>query len=78
MVNPLAMFHLCDNPEVIHEHPEDGQDVHSGCHTHAGEAQGHYSGELIGYVDDGAFFFAHSEPSVTRVLNQKYNQMGSG
>ena len=27
MVYPLAMIHLCDNPEVIHEHPEDGQGV---------------------------------------------------
>ena len=76
----LWLCFTSDQPDVIHEHPVDGQDVHRGCQTHAGEAQGPNGssncGELVGYVDDGAFSFAHSDPSVlSRVLNQKYNQL---
>ena len=33
-------------------------------------------GELVGYVDDGAYSYAHSDPTViSRVLNEKYKQL---
>ena len=33
-------------------------------------------GELVGYVDDGAYSYAHSDPSVlSMVLTEKYNML---
>ena len=65
----------CDQPDVVHDHPVDGQDLHRGCQAHAeGQVDQAECGELVGYVDDGAYSFAHSDPTVlSRVLTEKYN-----
>ena len=67
---------------MIHDHLVNVQDVHRCCQAHAGEPQepdggeGGGCGELVGYVDDGAFSFSHKDPEVlSRVLTQKYNQL---
>ena len=78
----LWLCFTCDQPDVIHDHLVDGQDVHRGCQAHAGEHQEPDGGgdggcgELVGYVDDGAFSFSHTDPEVlSRVLTRKYNQL---
>jgi hypothetical protein len=69
----------CDQPDVIHEHPVVGQDLHRGC---AGgqelvpvELGGKSDcGTMVGYVDDGAYSYAHTDPTVlSQVLTRKYN-----
>ena len=75
----LWLCFTCDQPDMIHEHPVDGQDLHRGCV--AGQelvpvepgGQGD-CGALVGYVDDGAYSYAHSDPAVlSQVLTRKYN-----
>ena len=65
----------CDKPDVVHDHPVDNQDLHRGYQAHAeGQVDQAECGELVGYVDDGAYSFAHSDPTVlSRVLTEKYN-----
>ena len=64
----LWLCFTCDQPDVVHDHPVDGQDLHRGCQAHAvgGGADVQVDqtncGELVGYVDDGAYSFPHSEP----------------
>ena len=84
----LWLCFTCDQPDVIHDHPVDGQDLHRGCNGNGGvvlvpgvgegvqevEAQHGGCGELVGYVDDGAYSYAHKDPAVlSAVLTQKYN-----
>ena len=80
----LWLCFTCDQPDVVHDHIIDGQDLHRGCHAQVGAVepvgQGDQAGdvgdcgELVGYVDDGAYSFAHTSPSVmSRVLTEKYN-----
>ena len=80
----LWLCFTCDQPDVTHNHPIDGLDLDRGCEAHAesrgfqGEQPGTAGdcGELVGYVDDGAFSFAHTNPIVmSRVLTEKYNVM---
>ena len=81
----LWLCFTCDQPDVIHDHLVDGNDLHRGCgeDVEAGDQaveQGESSGssevecgELVGYVDDGAKTFSHREPAVlSRVLTEKY------
>ena len=75
----LWLCFTCDQPDVIHEHPVDGQDLHRGCV--AGQELVPVEpggpgdcGALVGYVDDGAYSYAHSDPAVlSQVLTRKYN-----
>ena len=69
---------------MTHNHPIDGLELNRGCEAHAesrgfqGEQPGTAGdfGELGGYVDDGAFSFAHTNKIVmSRVLSEKYNVM---
>ena len=80
----LWLCFTCDQPDVVHEHPVDGQDLHRGCADHVesdaarvvGEDAGGDGdcGELVGYVDDGAYSYAHKDPAVlSQVLTRKYN-----
>ena len=80
----LWLCFTCDQPDVIHDHPVDGKELHRGCQAHAVvpvEVEGQVDqpggvgdcGELVGYVDDGAYSYAHSNPTViSRVLTEKY------
>ena len=75
----LWLCFTCDQPDVVHDHPVVGQDLHRGCLAPAlGSQQGGGGdcGELVGYVDDGAYSYAHSDPAViSRVLTEKYNML---
>ena len=73
----------------MHEHTVDGQDIHRGCPAQVDARQvqragdhgdqveaGDGCGELVGYVDYGAYSFGHSDPAVlSTVLGEKYNQL---
>ena len=80
----LWLCFTCDQPDVVHEHTVDGQDIHRGCPAQVQGAGDHGDqvevgggcGELVGYVDDGAYSFGHSDPAVvSTVLGEKYNQL---
>ena len=84
----LWLCFTCDQPDVIHDHLVNGDDLHRGC-SH--DVQGHdrhgqgvqqggvqegHCGSLVGYVDDGAYSFAHSDPAlVSEVLSSKYTTL---
>jgi hypothetical protein len=77
----LWLCFTCDQPDVVHEHPVDGEDLHRGCAGHVGadpvlgEEPGGKGdcGELVGYVDDGAYSYANKDPAVlSQVLTRKY------
>ena len=76
----LWLCFTCDQPDVVHEHIVDGQDLQRGCQAQIDTGQADQPGaeggcgELVGYVDDGAYSFAHSNPTViSEVLTEKYN-----
>ena len=78
----LWLCFTCDQPDVVHDHPINGQELDRGCPAQADEGGGQEvqpgvgegCGELVGYVDDGAYSFAHSNPAViSRVLTEKYS-----
>ena len=77
----LWLCFTCDQPDVVHDHPVDGEDLHRGCqtqglHTEPFDLGGGPCGELVGYVDDGAYSFANSDPLViSEVLTDKYNKL---
>ena len=76
----LWLCFTCDQPDIIHDHQVVGQDLHRGC---GAEQQGQGShpaggdcGELVGYVDDGAYSYSHADPSVlSRELTRKYSML---
>ena len=75
----LWVCFTCDQPDAIHDHPVVGHDLNRGCGAadiqegRAAPGQGN-CGELVGYVDDGAYSFEHTDPAVlSRVLTEKYN-----
>ena len=54
----LWLCFTCDQPDAVHVHEVDGQDLHRGCQDQGGPGQadgGDHCGELVGYVDDGAY-----------------------
>ena len=89
----LWLCFTCDQPDVIHNHEVDGEELQRGCGIHqlrgsqggveqvdeevlgnqvAEQAQ-EGCGELVGYVDDGAYSYANRDPVVlSEVLNEKY------
>ena len=77
----LWLCFTCDQPDVVHDHPVDGEDLQRGCQAQTllsePAARGAAAcGELVGYVDDGAYSFANSDPYViSEVLTQKYNKL---
>ena len=68
----LWLVFTCDQPDVIHEHCIDGNEVRRGCPE---LSAGNYGcGELVGYVDDGAYSVSHRNPLVlAQVLAHKFN-----
>ena len=69
----LWVIFTCDQPDVIHDHQVDGQDIHRGC-LQGAQLQQEGCGEMVGYVDDGAYSYAHDDPAVlSQVLTNKYN-----
>ena len=73
----LWLCFTCDQPDVTHDHPVQGDDLHRGCGQAQVQGQDQDQveqtvrvreerdcGELVGYVDDGAFSFAHKDPEV--------------
>ena len=81
----LWLCFTCDQPDVVHEHPVDGHEVHRGCAVGGqqhGDGQGGPvepggdgdCGDMVGYVDDGAYSYAHEDPAVlSQVLTRKYS-----
>ena len=76
----LWLCYTCDQPDAVHEHLVAGQDPQRGCHdVHAEDqvpgGQGD-CGELVGYVDDGAYSYAHYDPgTLSRVLTRKFKHI---
>ena len=74
----LWLCFTCDQPDAVHGHKVDGQVLHRGCQDQGGAGAGQadggdHCGELVGYVDDGAYSYADSNPAVlSRVLTEKY------
>ena len=64
---------------MTHEHPVDGGELHRGCAEAVAtdtqvEGGAGDCGEMVGYVDDGAYSYAHKDPRVlSQVLNRKYS-----
>ena len=66
---------------MIHEHEIAGEDHGRGCVRYQDQEQGHVEpggrgdcGAMVGYVDDGAYSYAHNDPAVlSQVLTRKYN-----
>ena len=78
----LWVCFTCDQPDAIHDHQVEGHGLDRGCRGHQQEQGGSVAvpggdcGELVGYVDDGAFSYSHTDPSVlSRVLTEKYNML---
>ena len=74
----LWLCFTCDQPDAVHEHPVDGLDPQRGCvdvipadvQVPGGPGD---CGELVGYVDDGAYSYAHPDPVIlSRVLTRKF------
>ena len=76
----LWLLYTCDQPDVVHDHPVVRQSVDRGCSEHvieggSGEGQHVECGVLVGYVDDGAYSYAHHNPAVlSDVLSPKYDK----
>ena len=90
----LWLCFTCDQPDVIHNHEVDGEELQRGCGIHqlrgsqggveqvdeevlgnqvAAEQAQEGCGELVGYVDDGAYSYANNSSAVlSRVLTEKY------
>ena len=67
----LWLVFTCDQPDVIHSHEVDGQSVSRGCPSKFDKEA--VCGELVGYVDDGAYTYEHKDPTVlSRVLSDKF------
>ena len=88
----LWLIFTCDQPDVVHDHQIDRSKEDRGCRAWAADGdQGPVSeevpgatdgqrgggcGVLVGYVDDGAYCFAHKDPAVlSQVLTHKYNRL---
>ena len=66
----LWLLFTCDQPDVIHNHSIDRKAPDRGCSTGDGEC-----GLLVGYVDDGAYSYAHADPTVlSNVLSEKFER----
>ena len=80
----LWLIFTCDQPDVVHEHEVDRYKVDRGCSDHW-EQRGQEEdvggrdggcGALVGYVDDGAYSFAHRDATkLSEVLTYKYRKL---
>ena len=89
----LWLCFTCDQPDIIHDHIVDGQDLLRGCggsdnavshdeqvqepnNSDIQQREENNCGELVGYVDDGAYGYAHHDPvTLLRVLTTKYEKL---
>ena len=76
----LWLCFTCDQPDAIHDHPVVGHDLNRGCGGEDQEQQGQVAeekcGELVGYVDDGAYSYSHTDPvTLSQVLTEKYSML---
>ena len=72
----LWLCFTCDQPDIIHKHTVHNQDINRGCLMvdNANPGESGDCGLLVGYVDDGAYSYAHSDPKVlSDVLSEKYS-----
>ena len=72
----LWLCFTCDQPDIVHEHSVNGQDQNRGCNKNDWVIPGGNGdcGTLVGYVDDGAYSYAHADPNVlSEVLSRKYS-----
>ena len=75
----LWLCYTCDQPDVVHEHLVTRDEAHRGCDVPPVNAEGQEvggqgdCGELVGYVDDGAYSYAHYDPDIlSSVLTRKF------
>ena len=73
----LWLCFTCDQPDAVHEHHVVGQSLQRGCQDAADEANVPGGpgdcGDMVGYVDDGAYSYAHHDPgTLSQVLTRKY------
>ena len=88
----LWLIFTCDQPDVVHDHQIDSKKPDRGCSERVlpgdqDEGGGQYvqpaddqggtgCGVMVGYVDDGAYSYAHHDPAVlSHVLTYKYNKL---
>ena len=85
----LWLIFTCDQPDVVHEHQVNRHQVDRGCCDHWAQVSGdgrpaeldngHSEGGcgvLVGYVDDGAYSFAHRDAAVlSEILSYKYRKL---
>ena len=80
----LWVCFTCDQPDTIHDHPVAGHGLDRGCVQDQTEQDGdgrvahevRGCEELVGYVDDGAYSYAHKDPAVlSRVLTEKFSTL---
>ena len=66
----LWLLFTCDQPDVVHNHFIDRKVPDRGCSTGDGEC-----GLVVGYVDDGACSYAHTDPTVlSNMLSEKFER----
>ena len=83
----LWLIFTCDQPDVVHNHPVDINRFDRGCSFSSSmqlseesrdtiNENGHGCGLFVGYVDDGAFSYASSNPAVlSTIMTYKYDKM---
>ena len=71
----MWLIFTCDQPDVVHKHPIDIKYFDRGCSV-SDRQSGDNCGILVGYVDDGAYSFAHNNPVVlSTVLSETYAKL---
>ena len=61
---------MIEQPDVIHEHQVDGQDLHRGCQEdHQGKKGGREA--MVGHADNGVYSYAHRDLLSLRGLYQQ-------
>ena len=74
----LWLLFTCDQPDVVHDHQIESEEQNRGCmYQNISQAEESiHCGELVGYVDDGAYSFGHRDPGlVSQVLTNKYSRL---
>ena len=83
----LWLLFTCDQPDVIHEHGIQGQDPNRGCGVDGRQVMGLDAqevdehdqvkcGELVGYVDDGAYTISDKSSAVlSEMLTKKFKML---
>ena len=71
------MAFLCDQPDVVHQHPINGQDIKRSCLRTVQESEA-VCGELVGYLDDGAYSCGHKDPAIlSDILTEKFDNLSA-